>query len=71
MRSGLDGRAASSTDQGGCTAGLALLAFAAIAVQPVPQCADAAPKRSAADTAEVSLALRMALSVEGVECQPK
>ena len=29
MRSGLDGRAASSTDQSGGTAGLALLAFAA------------------------------------------
>jgi hypothetical protein len=34
MRSGLDGRAASSTDQSGGTAGLALRAFDAIAVRP-------------------------------------
>jgi hypothetical protein len=70
MRSGLDGRAASSTDQGGGTAGLGLLAFAAIAVQRATVCR-CSSERSAADTAEVSLALRMALSMEGVECQSK
>jgi hypothetical protein len=53
------------SDQGGGTAGLALLAAARATVC---RCSS---KRSAADTAEVSLALRMALSVEGVECQPK
>jgi hypothetical protein len=53
MRSGLDGRAASSTDQGGGTAGLALLAFAAIAVQPAPPVCRCSSER--ADTAEVFL----------------
>jgi hypothetical protein len=49
----------------------ALCAFAAIAMQSAPQRADAAPNARRPTRRKCSLALRMALSMEGVECQPK
>ena len=54
MRSGLDVRAASSTDQGGSTAGLALLAFAA--VRPARrQCPVCSPMNPLMQISEVSV----------------